>query len=97
VQPDKFGSIPRAMWWATASLTTIGYGDVYPITPLGKVLAAVTAITGIGLVAMPTGIMAAAFSEAVQKHSRLSRADRRAEFDVREPPANASESLEEFN
>lgn len=70
VQPDKFGSIPRAMWWATATLTTIGYGDVYPITTLGKVCAAISAIAGIGLVAMPTGIMAAAFSEALQRHSR---------------------------
>ncbi|MEO7026036.1 MAG: ion transporter [Caulobacteraceae bacterium] len=69
-QPDKFGSIPRAMWWATAALTTIGYGDVYPVTVMGRILAAATALGGIGLVAMPTGIMAAAFSEAVQKHSR---------------------------
>jgi voltage-gated potassium channel len=69
-QPDKFGSIPRAMWWATAALTTIGYGDTYPITVLGRIFAAMAAIGGIGLVAMPTGIMAAAFSEAVQKHSR---------------------------
>jgi voltage-gated potassium channel len=69
IQPAKFGSIPRAMWWATATLTTIGYGDVYPVTPLGKLLAAITAIAGIGLIALPTGILAAAFSEAVQKHS----------------------------
>ncbi|MGI8841301.1 MAG: ion transporter [Caulobacteraceae bacterium] len=69
-QPDKFGSIPRAMWWATAALTTIGYGDTYPITVMGRIFAAMSAIGGIGLVAMPTGIMAAAFSEAVQKHSR---------------------------
>lgn len=68
-QPDKFGSIPRALWWATAALTTIGYGDVYPITVLGRVFGAAVALGGIGLVAMPTGIMAAAFSEAVQKHS----------------------------
>ena len=68
-QPDKFGSIPRAMWWATAALTTIGYGDTYPITVMGRIFAAMSAIGGIGLVAMPTGIMAAAFSEAVQKHS----------------------------
>jgi voltage-gated potassium channel len=69
-QPDKFGSIPRALWWATAALTTIGYGDVYPITVAGRIFAAMTAVAGIGLVAMPTGIMAAAFSEAVQRHSR---------------------------
>ena len=68
-QPDKFGSIPRALWWATAALTTIGYGDVYPVTVLGRIFGAAVALGGIGLVAMPTGIMAAAFSEAVQKHS----------------------------
>ena len=68
VQPDKFGSIPRALWWAVATLTTIGYGDVYPVTPLGKVFAGVTALASIGLVAMPTGILAAAFSEALQRH-----------------------------
>jgi voltage-gated potassium channel len=68
VQPDKFGSIPRALWWAVSTLTTIGYGDVYPITLLGKIFAAVTAIASIGLVAMPTGVLAAAFSEAVQRH-----------------------------
>lgn len=68
VQPANFGSIPRALWWSAMTLTTIGYGDVHPITPLGKALAVVTAITGIGLVAAPTGIMAGAFSEAFQKH-----------------------------
>lgn len=67
VQPDKFGSIPRALWWAAVTLTTIGYGDVSPITPLGKMIAAFVAVAGIGLVAMPTGILAAGFSEAVQR------------------------------
>jgi len=67
VQPDKFGSIPRALWWAIVTLTTVGYGDVTPITPLGKVLASIVALGGVALVAMPAGIMAAAFSEAMQK------------------------------
>ena len=66
-QPDKFGSIPRALWWAVVTLTTIGYGDVFPITPLGKVLAGITAVIGIGLIAAPTGILAAAFSEACRR------------------------------
>jgi voltage-gated potassium channel len=65
IQPDAFGSIPRAMWWSIAALTTVGYGDVVPVTPLGRVLAGVTAIIGIGLIAMPTGILAAAFSDAL--------------------------------
>lgn len=66
-QPDAFGSIPRALWWSIATLTTVGYGDVTPITALGKIFAGVTAIAGIGLIAMPTGVLAAAFSDAFQK------------------------------
>ncbi|QIQ87856.1 potassium channel family protein [Erythrobacter sp.] len=68
VQPEAFGSIPRAMWWSIITLTTVGYGDVSPVTPLGKVLAALVAMGGIGLVAMPTGIIAAAFSDAMQAY-----------------------------
>jgi len=67
IQPENFGSIPRAMWWSVATLTTVGYGDVYPITPLGKFFGAVTAVIGIGLIAMPTGILAASFSDAIQR------------------------------
>ena len=66
-QPDKFGSIPRAMWWAAVTLTTIGYGDVFPITIVGKFIAVIVAIAGIGLIAMPAGILAAAFSDAIQR------------------------------
>jgi len=66
-QPEKFGSIPRALWWSIATLTTVGYGDNTPITMLGKILAGITAMAGIGLIAMPTGILAAAFSDAFQK------------------------------
>lgn len=66
VQPLIFGSIPRAMWWSVTTLTTVGYGDVYPLTALGKFFGAITAIIGIGLIAMPTGILAASFSDAIQ-------------------------------
>lgn len=74
VQPEAFGSIPRAMWWAAETLTTVGYGDVRPITPLGKVMAAIMAFAGIGIIALPAGIMASAFSDAMQQHrARLAR------------------------
>jgi voltage-gated potassium channel len=62
-QPKAFGSILRAMWWSVVTLTTVGYGDVFPLTPLGKFFAAITALAGIGMIAMPTGILAAAFSD----------------------------------
>lgn len=65
-QPEMFGSIPRTMWWSVATLTTVGYGDIVPVTPLGRVFAALTAVTGIGVIALPTGILASAFSDALQ-------------------------------
>jgi voltage-gated potassium channel len=65
-QPEAFGSIPRALWWSVATLTTVGYGDVTPISAAGRFFAGITAVAGIGLVAMPTGILAAAFSDAFQ-------------------------------
>jgi voltage-gated potassium channel len=67
VQPAAFGSIPRALWWAVATLTTVGYGDVYPITPAGKFVAGVVAIIGVGLVALPAGILANAFAERLRR------------------------------
>ncbi len=67
IQPQTFGSIPRSMWWSVATLTTVGYGDVYPVTVIGRIFAGLTAITGIGLIAMPTGILASAFSDAIQR------------------------------
>jgi voltage-gated potassium channel len=65
--PEAFGSIPRALWWSVCTLTTVGYGDIYPHSVLGKICGGLTSIAGIGLIAMPTGILAAAFSDAFQK------------------------------
>ena len=67
-QPDKFGSIPRALWWSIVTLTTVGYGDVFPVTPLGRTFAGIIAITGVMLIAIPTGIFAASFSEGLQRY-----------------------------
>jgi voltage-gated potassium channel len=66
VQPKAFGSIPRAMWWAMATLTTVGYGDVYPITVMGKICAGIISLVSIGVVALPAGIIAANFSEKLK-------------------------------
>jgi voltage-gated potassium channel len=65
-QPEKFTSVFDAMWWSVATFTTVGYGDIYPVTALGKILAAIIAILGIGIVAIPTGIIASGFTELVQ-------------------------------
>lgn len=66
-QPEAFSSIPAAMWWAVATLTTVGYGDVYPVTVLGKVMASTVAVLGIGLFALPTGILGAGFIEELER------------------------------
>lgn len=66
-QPDKFGSIPETMWWAAITLTTVGYGDVYPITPLGKLVATITAMFGLVMLALPGGIIATAFAREIQR------------------------------
>jgi voltage-gated potassium channel len=66
-QPDRFGTIPDAMWWAIITLTTVGYGDVVPITPLGKIVAAITAVMGIAMLALPVGIIATSFSDVIHR------------------------------
>ena len=63
VQPDKFSSIPAAMWWAVMTVTTVGYGDIIPVTPLGKSIAAVMTITGVLVLALPSAILATGFIE----------------------------------
>ncbi|HWJ03062.1 MAG TPA: ion transporter [Verrucomicrobiae bacterium] len=66
-QPEVFSSIPAAMWWAVVTLTTVGYGDIYPVTPVGKLLGAGIAVLGIGLFALPAGILAAGFAEEIKR------------------------------
>lgn len=69
-QPEKFASIGDAVWWAVATLTTVGYGDVYPVTALGKILSGIIALIGIGFVALPTGIISSAFIEKIQAEKK---------------------------
>lgn len=71
-QPEAFSSIPATLWWGVATLTTVGYGDIYPITPLGKFFGALIALLGIGMVALPTGILASGFSEHLTKYKSKS-------------------------
>jgi len=68
VQPETFGSIPKAMWWSIATLTTVGYGDAIPMTPIGRVFGAITMILGIGMLALPTGVIATGFATEIKKH-----------------------------
>ncbi len=70
-QPEKFSSIIESLWWAVATLTTVGYGDVYPITGLGKFLSAIIAIIGIGFIALPTGIISSAFVDKVKEQKGI--------------------------
>lgn len=66
-QPEAFSSIPAAMWWSVVTLTTVGYGDVHPVTSLGRLLASFSAILGIGFFALPTAILGSGFIEEVEK------------------------------
>ncbi|MEG6509267.1 cyclic nucleotide-gated ion channel [Methyloligella sp. 2.7D] len=68
-QPDKFGSIPAALWWGLATITTIGYGDVVPITPLGKIFGSFVMVLGLAAFAMPVAILAAGFGQEVNRHA----------------------------
>jgi voltage-gated potassium channel len=67
-QPNKFSSIPATMWWGVETLTTVGYGDMVPITPLGKFLGGVFALAGVGLLALPAGILSSGFFEMLHKN-----------------------------
>jgi voltage-gated potassium channel len=74
-QPEKFASIPQTMWWALITLTTVGYGDVYPVTPLGQAIGAFTALLGVCTVALLTGIVASAFSNQMARRETIFEAE----------------------
>jgi voltage-gated potassium channel len=67
VQPDKFGTIPQAMWWAIVTLGTVGYGDVVPVTPAGKLVAVFAIVVGFAMVALPVAIVSRAFADEVRR------------------------------
>lgn len=66
-QPHVFTDIPTAMWWSVVTLTTLGYGDMVPVTPLGRMLGGLTAILGVGMIALPAGVLASGFSEQMRQ------------------------------
>lgn len=88
-QPEKFGSIPAAAWWAIATLTTVGYGDVAPITPLGKIFGGIVMLIGLGMFALPIAILSTGFAQEVGRRdfvvtwSMLARIPLFAELDAR--------------
>ncbi|RLP81197.1 cyclic nucleotide-binding protein [Xanthobacter tagetidis] len=90
MQPDQFGSIPAAMWWAITTLTTVGYGDVVPVTALGRVIGGITMVSGLVMLALPIAIIATSFSQVIAQHNfvvTLSMVSRLAPFTDLDPKA----------
>jgi voltage-gated potassium channel len=78
-QPKNFASIPETMWWAVSALTTVGYGDIYPKTAMGKILASIISIIGIGIFAVPAGIISAGFMQEMERNNLVNIATRNGE------------------
>lgn len=89
VQPEGFGTIPRSMWWAIITMTTVGYGDVVPVTGIGKTIAAFMGVIGIGMVALPAGILASGFNQAL--HARRKSLQREVDRALDDGVINAPE------
>jgi len=71
IQPETFGNIPNSLWWAVVTMTTVGYGDVVPVTTFGKVIATIIMLIGVGLVALPAGMLAARFGEELRERKEI--------------------------
>ena len=93
-QQESFASIPRAIWWAVVTLTTVGYGDVYPVTPLGQVFAAMIAIAGVGVVALPAGVFASAFSTELHTRAEARLKQREEALETRMDKVEARQDAE---
>lgn len=92
-QPEQFRSIPATMWWGVITLTTVGYGDVYPITVIGKVLSSCLAVFGIGIIALPAGIIASGFAEEIEKkqHKKVEGEFKQVEAEIQHLDENVNE------
>jgi voltage-gated potassium channel len=95
-QPEVFRSIPASMWWTMVTLTTVGYGDVVPVTSLGRVMGAIIMLLGIGMVALPAGMLASRFSDEL--HQRREDFSREVDSMLEDGKLSGSESssLEEL-
>ena len=87
-QPDVFRNIGDGFWWSLVTFTTVGYGDIYPVTPIGKLLSCVICMVGIGMIAIPTGIISSSFVNIVQQKERKAR-------EIRETANEHSKTKEE--
>ena len=103
VQPEQFPNVISSLWWAMCTLTTVGYGDVYPITPVGKFVASVISLVGIGIIAIPTGIIAAGFNHVITTQDHLpnreeviSSLEKMNEEELLEVQAKLSDRLREY-
>ena len=82
VQPEQFPNVISSLWWAICTLTTVGYGDVYPITHIGRFFASVISLVGIGIIAIPTGIIAAGFNQVISREKEESEGKKQQETDI---------------
>ncbi len=82
VQPEQFPNVLSSLWWAICTLTTVGYGDVYPITAVGRFFASIISLVGIGIIAIPTGIIAAGFNQVINKEQDKDNIEAMADEDL---------------